>query len=55
MRNQIWTEASGEGHLEEMNIKLNPKGLVGLTQVKSGRKSLLGRHKDPKDLGLGNS
>lgn len=55
MRNQIWTEASGEGHLEEMNIKPNPKGLVGLTQVKSGRKSLLGRHKDPKDLGLGNS
>lgn len=37
-------EASGEGHLEEVNVKLTPKGLVGLAQGQSGRKSFLGRH-----------
>lgn len=53
--NQIQTKALGECCLKEVDVKLNPKGLVGMGQVRSGRKILLeDTHKDPKDSGMEN-
>ena len=41
--------------MKEVDVKLNPKGLVGMGQVRSGRKILLeDTHKDPKDSGMEN-